>query len=173
MLSVTEIGTIHVAFAVAAMASGAVVLTKPKGTRFHRRTGRVYALSMVALNVTALMIYRLFGHFGPFHVLALVSLISVVLGVIPVFLRRPKDRWLDVHYGFITGSYLGLIAAFAAEIAVRVPAIRPRSGAAFAVVVIGASLLICVLGGYLIARGKRTTLARFTTGRFRAAAAAR
>jgi len=157
----SNVGIVHVIFAVAAMASGAIVLLRTKGTQFHRYMGWVYAFSMLALNATALMIYRLFGTFGPFHVLALISLAFVIAGIIPAWTRRPKDRWLQRHYRFMAESYLGLIAAFAAEITVRVPAIRPQSMAMFAALVMGGSLLVGLIGGPLIKRGKRTTLARY------------
>ncbi len=155
------LGVIHVGFSLIAILSGAIVLFSEKGTRFHKRMGWVYAAAMVCLNATALMIYRLFGHFGPFHVLALFSLATLAAGIVPVALRRPRDRWIERHYSFITGSYIGLIAALAAEITVRVPAIRPGSGAAFAALVIGSSAIVGLGGGLLSARGKRTTLARF------------
>jgi uncharacterized membrane protein len=161
----SDLGMAHVAFAMVAMGTGALILARPKGTRSHRRIGRVYTLSMLGLNATALMIYRLFGYFGPFHVLALISLFTVIAGVIPVLLRRPKDRWIEVHYRFITGSYVGLIAALAAEIAVRVPATHHRPGLVFAALVIVPSLVVGFIGGALISRGRRTTLARFTARR--------
>ena len=157
----TNVGSVHVAFSVSAIISGAIVLFANKGTVFHRWMGRVYVVGMLGLNVTALMIYRLFGGFGPFHVLALLSLGSIAAGIIPVWMRRPKDRWLQRHYQFITGSYLGLIAALVAEIVVRVPAIRPQSGMMFAALVIGGSLFVGIIGGPMIERGKRTTLARY------------
>ncbi|HXG70526.1 MAG TPA: DUF2306 domain-containing protein [Gemmatimonadaceae bacterium] len=156
----TNVGHVHVAFSVSAIISGAIVLFANKGTVFHRWMGRVYVVGMLGLNVTALMIYRLFGVFGPFHVLALLSLGFIAAGIIPVWTRRPKDRWLQRHYRFITGSYLGLIAALVAEIAVRVPAIRPQSGMMFGAMVIGGSLFVGIIGGPMIERGKRTTLAR-------------
>lgn len=83
-------GAVHLLFAIAALASGLFIVLRRKGTRTHRRVGRVYALSMIGLNVTALMIYRLTGTFGPFHVAALVSLLTIVGGVLPALRRRPR-----------------------------------------------------------------------------------
>ena len=51
-----------------------------------------------SLNVTALMIYRLFGTFGPFHVAALVSLATLAAGVVTVVRRRPARTWVEHHY---------------------------------------------------------------------------
>lgn len=75
-------GVVHVAFAVIAMAAGGVVFLIPKGTQLHRALGYAYVVSMLGLNVTALMIYRLFGSFGVFHYLALFSLLTVAAGFV-------------------------------------------------------------------------------------------
>jgi uncharacterized membrane protein len=76
-------GFVHIALAVAALASGLAVALLPKGTRRHRLLGRVYVASMLGLNLTALAIYNLFGVFGPFHVAALISLATVAAGWVP------------------------------------------------------------------------------------------
>ncbi len=64
------------------MATGAVVVFNRKGTVFHRYCGRVYLATMLVLNISALSIYQLWGHFGPFHVAAVISLFTVMMGVI-------------------------------------------------------------------------------------------
>ena len=45
-----------------------------KGTGVHRLVGFVYALTMFGVLGSAMLIYNLTGDFGPFHILALVSL---------------------------------------------------------------------------------------------------
>ena len=77
---------------------------------------------MVLMNVTALSIYDLFGGFGPFHWLALLSLVTTLTGFVPAWLRRP-DRWLDIHARCMSWSYPGLMAAFVSEIGARVPGV--------------------------------------------------
>jgi len=72
---------------------------------------------MVILTVSSLAIYRLPGHFEPFHALALFSLATVVGGVVPALRRRPG--WLMAHYWSMAWSYLGLLAAACSEIVVR------------------------------------------------------
>ena len=52
-----------------------------QGDLTHRRFGWLLAGSLLGVNVTALFIYNLTGEFGPFHVFAIVSLASVLLGV--------------------------------------------------------------------------------------------
>ena len=103
-----------------ALLSGLGVVVRPKGTRLHKRIGWVYAASMLALNATALMIYDLFGGFGPFHVAALVSLLTLLAGMGVAILRRPKKTWVTHHAYWMSWSYVGLLAAAASEVVTRI-----------------------------------------------------
>ena len=73
-------GLVHSLLGVAALLLGLAVLLRRKGTPVHRRIGQAYVVSMLFLNVTALMIYDLSGRFGPFHIASLISLITVGAG---------------------------------------------------------------------------------------------
>ena len=55
----TLLGTLHVGFGLAAIASGAAVLLRRKGTASHRRLGWAYAAAMLGLTGSAMLIYRL------------------------------------------------------------------------------------------------------------------
>jgi uncharacterized membrane protein len=149
------LGWFHVVCALVALASGAVVLRRRKGTRWHRRTGWVYDGSMLLLNGTALMIYRLTGSFGMFHVGAIFSLATVGMGVAAAVRRRPAGGWLERHYWWMTYSYVGLLAAAVAEVATRTPGFR------FWWAVIVASALVLGVGGWMIRRGAAASLAPF------------
>jgi uncharacterized membrane protein len=151
----TPIAQLHVLLGLVALISGAVVFFNTKGTKFHRRVGYVYVLSMVGLNVTALMIYRLFGGFGVFHWLALGSLVTIIGGFIPAYRKKPAT-WMRIHFRWMCGSYVGLAAATASEIVVRVPprgfiASRPM----FFALIFLASSAVGIAGGYLISRYAR------------------
>jgi uncharacterized membrane protein len=148
------LGWFHIVCALVAMASGAAVLLRRKGTRSHRRLGWVYVGSMLALNGTALMIYRLFGGFGPFHVAAVFSLATVLGGIVPAYRRRPAN-WLERHYAWMAWSYVGLCAAAVAEVGTRVP------GFQFWWAVIIGSLLVIGGGGMMIRRSQAAVLAPF------------
>lgn len=137
-------GLVHALLGIAALLFGLVVVLRRKGTRAHRRTGQAYVLSMLFLNVTGLMIYDLYGRFGPFHVAAAISLATVVAGFVPVYLRRPRMSWMAVHAIFMGWSYVGLLAAFISEIAVRVPGVR------FGTAVIVTTALVMAGGALLI-----------------------
>ncbi len=155
----STIGTIHTALAVIALAAGMAIFTIAKGTNRHRMIGYIYVAGMVGLNLTALMIYRLFGRFGPFHVFAIISLVTLVVGFLPALTKRPKQTWLDRHYNWILWSYVGLVAGAAAEFLTRVP-IFNRSGVGFAIGVFVASTVIISIGASIIHRRKETIVAR-------------
>lgn len=135
---------VHVASGSVALVAGAAVLLRRKGDRLHRMLGRVYGVGMLALNLTALGIYRLFDGFGPFHVAALISLGTVIAGVGAA--RRRRAGWRHRHYYWMTSSYVGLMAATASEIVTRLP------DAPFGASVVAASSLVLVLGAILVAR---------------------
>ncbi len=73
----STLGTVDFVFAWVAMAAGAWVLLLPEGTRWHRTLGHLYVGEMVGLDVTALFLYRMTGRFGPFHVFAVIALITL------------------------------------------------------------------------------------------------
>ena len=112
-------GLAHLLVALGALALGLAVVLSRKGTRSHRWLGRAYVLLMLALNASALMIFELFGGFGPFHWMALASLAVVLVGYLSA--RSRSAGWLPRHAYFMTGSYVGLVAAAVAEVAGRVP----------------------------------------------------
>jgi uncharacterized membrane protein len=139
-----RLGIAHSALACVALALGAIVVLRRKGDRLHRTIGHLYVASMLGTNITALNIYDLFGQFGPFHVAAIVSLATVVAGMIPVVTRRPRGRWFETHAYFMGWSYVGLLAAAAAEAAVRLPA------APFGPAALAATLLVTLAGALFI-----------------------
>ncbi len=169
----TLLGQIHLASAFAAIVVGAIVLlVRPKGARLHRQLGWLYVLAMLTVNITALLIYRLFGGFGPFHAMAIVSLVGVLMGTVTARrARRSREtRRTDVrpglveaHYLWMTWAYVGLIAAFASETITRYPAFRPvlGGGRLFGVAVAAATFVIVGIGSQWIRRRKTATLAPF------------
>jgi uncharacterized membrane protein len=112
-------GLVHLVCSFLALASGVLVFFRPKAGAVHRRLGYVYAVSMLGVNVTALLIYRLTGRFNFLHAFALLSLTGIVLGLRHAVTRRPRETWLASHYYWMTWSYAGLIAALVAESGTR------------------------------------------------------
>lgn len=135
------ISWLHVGSALVAMVLGAFVLLRCKGDGLHRRSGYAYGASMLLVNLSAFGLYRLFGTFGPFHVAAVVSLLTLIAGIRPALGRPRAPNWLQHHMVYMYWSVLGLYAAFFSEVMVRVPL-----GASFTKAVAGATVATMVLG---------------------------
>lgn len=136
------LGLAHFITALAAIVTGAVVVLRPKGTRFHKGLGRVYFATMLVVNLSALSIYDLFDGFGPFHVAAIISLASVLLGVQSAW-RRHRN-WRIAHAYWMSWSYVGLLAAAVSESATRYLALPfgwTVAVATFATIGIGATII--------------------------------
>jgi hypothetical protein len=88
------------------------------------------------------MDYELYGYFGPFHWMALISLATIVFAHLAVV--RKELGWRQKHAYLMAWSYVGLIAAAVAETASRVP------GWSFGYSVIISSLIALFIGACLI-----------------------
>ena len=141
------IGLVHLITSILAMFFGAFVLLSKKGTKLHKSMGYAYTVSMLFVLVTALLIYRLFGKFGPFHIITVIGFVYIVGGILPAFFRFKS--WLKYHVYFMYWSVVGLYAAFVAEVAVRVP-----NSPFWWMVGIG-TLVVTIIGGLLYAKHKR------------------
>jgi len=153
------LGTVHMIFSLIAIGAGAAVVMNAKGTRWHRTLGHIYATSMVGVIVTAFSIYDLTGNFGPFHVAASLSAVTLSAGLYFVLARRPKYNWIEWHAHWMSWSYIGLIAALAAESLTRF--VMPRAAplleelalwSVFWGLVILASFGVIAVGWWLINR---------------------
>src|SRR5689334_15298361 len=138
----------HLVSAISALIFGLCVFLSKKGTRLHKQFGYAYVFNMLGLNISALFIYRLTGHFGPFHGAAFASLLTLLAGFTAAYLRLPQGRWLELHYEFMNWSYVGLVAAGVSEAATRLPS------APFWPAVFVGTVIVFLMGGNLIARGR-------------------
>ena len=153
----STLGVVHVTFSLIALGAGAVVVMNTKGTRWHRTFGHIYATSMVGLIVTAFLIYDLTGNFGPFHVAASLSAVTLVGGLYHVLARRPRYNWIARHAAWMSWSYIGLIAALVAESLTRfvmpraVPFLEEQAlWSVFWGLVVVASFGVMVVGWWLV-----------------------
>ena len=142
------LSSFHILSAISALIFGLCVFLTKKGTRLHKQFGYAYFFNLLGLNISALFIYRLTGHFGPFHAAALASLLTLMAGFTAAYLRLPQGRWLELHYEFMNWSYVGLIAAGVSEATTRLPSTPFWSA------VVGGTLVVFLIGGSLIARGR-------------------
>lgn len=155
-----DIGAAHFFAACASLALGLVVLLLRKGTKLHRALGLLYAFAMLTVNGTALMLYHMTGHFGVFHVLALISLSGLVYGVVAAIFRW-RD-WLVSHYHAMSGSYVGLLAAACGEAMVRVPALHVRTAPVAIAIGVGMAIAFAIGGRIVIRRLRPSVLARLS-----------
>lgn len=115
-------GLIHFICSIIALVTGLLVLITAKGTVRHKRIGYVYAVSMIVLNLTAFMIFRLYGKFGLFHWFAVLSSLTLFAGLYPVITKKSKNYVLT-HFNFMYWSVIGLYCALMAEVFSRLPKI--------------------------------------------------
>lgn len=153
-------GLIHLVAGILALVLGLMMIVMKKGTSIHRKIGYAYVVSMAVLIISSFGIYRLFGKFGLFHALALVSTFSLVAGMWPMFKRVRVARDYETHFSRMYFSVVGLYAAFAAESFVRVP----RFGG-FWQAVAWASVLIFVCCFVVFVRMRPVWSAKFGKGR--------
>jgi uncharacterized membrane protein len=108
--------TVHAALAVAALALGAAVLARPKGTASHKLLGRSWAVLMAAVALSSFWIFEIRGGAGPspIHLLSVWTLVS--LGLAVWFIRRGNVR---AHRGFMIGTFIGLAGAGIGTLAPR------------------------------------------------------
>ena len=115
------LGAIHTLSATVALIFGMMVLLKKKGTTTHRILGYIYFVSMLALNITAIPITNMTGSIGLFHVFVAISLPTILIAIYFPLFGRTHSNWMLRHFEFMYWSYVGLIAAFIAEVLVRLP----------------------------------------------------
>lgn len=112
-----DLGTAHVAAAAAALVLGLAVLARRKGDRWHVGLGRVYVVAMLAVSVPVLFVYEMTGGPGPFHVLAVVSLLTTGLGWAAVRRRGPARSRVVAHGTLMVWSWIGVVTAGLAQLA--------------------------------------------------------
>ncbi len=122
---ISLIGWLHTAVCVAAMAAGAVALCTRKGSARHRRCGRWYVGTMIAAQLTALLIYTGEG-FRIFHWLAVIALLLVALGAIAAP-RQARLPWFLAHVSGMVWSYYLLVGGAVNEAFLRLPVLWPVS----------------------------------------------
>lgn len=111
------VGAVHVVAACTAMAVGIAVLSRRKGDGWHVGLGRVYVTGMLVVNVAALLSYEATGRPGPFHVLAVISIVTTLLGWLSLRGRRRGVRAVAAHASFMTWSWIGVVTAGLAQLA--------------------------------------------------------
>jgi uncharacterized membrane protein len=105
----------HASGATLALALGAVVvLRRRKGDVLHRRLGRVWVVAMYWTVISSFWVRKLNpGHLSWIHGLSAFTFITLTVAVWAALTHR-----VDLHKGFVLGSYFGLLGAFLGAVAV-------------------------------------------------------
>lgn len=166
-------GLVHTVMAFAAMLLGGLIFLRPKGGAPHRRLGYAYAICMLGVIVTSFAMYNLTGRFNGLHGAAIASAMTLGFGLLHAISRKPAGLWYDFHYYWMSWSFIGLIAAFVAELATRVamPLVVARFGRSSLTgfwCVVGAATLLVVLVGYrFVVKHRPTSSSRGRPGTLR------
>lgn len=143
MFAFSNLGWFHLICAVVAMITGLMVVFNTKGTKFHKKVGYVYVVSMLLLNISSFFLMN-FGGFSIFHFFAIVSLVTVFGGMYAVY--KKYKNWIYQHYYFMSWSVVGLYCAFWSEVGTRF--VKNMQEFWWAVVV--ATLLTTFIGAIII-----------------------
>ncbi|MEQ9297909.1 MAG: DUF2306 domain-containing protein [Cyclobacteriaceae bacterium] len=116
----STIGGVHVVSSFIGLLTGAYILLAKKGTNVHKKTGYVFAVALLLVNISALFIYDFNdGSISVFHCLIPISLFFLIYGMYPMLRKTQKKIRLNRHIIGMNGAALGLWAAGATEYFVR------------------------------------------------------
>ena len=121
-------GLMHFIASLFALLLGTFILILQKGTSTHKIIGKLYVLTMLVLLITAFMTYRLFGKWGIFHWMAVISTVTLLCGIIPISIKRPVNNYVLLHFSFMYWSIIGVYGAFVSETLVRIPKVVVEGG---------------------------------------------
>ncbi|UOR06138.1 hypothetical protein MUN82_03335 [Hymenobacter aerilatus] len=71
---------------------------------------------MALMLTTAFGVYRLYHAFGVFHYAALLTLVTLLAGMVPVLTKKPTSQWLAWHYYGMYWSIMELYVGLVAEV---------------------------------------------------------
>jgi uncharacterized membrane protein len=144
----TTAGLIHTALAGLCIILGLAQLMQRKGGAMRRVLGYVFVCAMVMADLSALAVPQ--SGFSLLHLRAIVNLVCIAAATLPM-LRRPRETdWMSVRYRWMAGAYLGLVAAAATELVVRIVPFTARAQVWTATAVVTG--LTAAVGCFLIGR---------------------
>ena len=111
---------IHTAFSVIALLLGIIFLS-PKGTKKHKTMGYLYIFSMMVCLITSFGLFSLWGSFGIYHALSIVSFLTLMIALYFPLFGRKKKNWIEHHLIWMGYSYVGLVMAAGSHLFSVVP----------------------------------------------------
>jgi uncharacterized membrane protein len=132
--NISLLGWFHSAACIVALVTGAWNLVMPKGTALHRRVGRTYVYTMLAVNLSVFAVYHFdIAHFRPFaggantfgifHWEAVGTLLLLGLGIYAAP-RQGRAVWAYAHPLAMVLTYYMLVGGLINELFVRVIVLR-------------------------------------------------
>ncbi|WP_371395886.1 DUF2306 domain-containing protein [Fretibacter rubidus] len=109
----SPLGAFHFLCAIGALVLGPFIMIRPKGTHLHRWIGRIWAVMMTVIIISALSMYDMTGYPNLFHFFALVSLVTLsrALWAIWSYKRTHNPKRLNAHQHSMVWAYFGLFMA--------------------------------------------------------------
>lgn len=106
-------GSLHFAAALIALILGPIIMFRRKGDKTHRWLGRIWAICMLCITVSALVMYDMLGRPNLFHFFAIVSLATLIPGVwsIRKYKKSRNPAHLLTHQYCMVWAFFGLAAA--------------------------------------------------------------
>ena len=147
----TALIVVHALGASLALLLGAVNLVRtPKGGRAHRIVGRVWVISMYWTILSSFFIRRLNpGGFSWIHGLSVFTFVTLTIGLWAALTGR-----IQIHRGFMRGSYFGTVGAFIGATVVPQRAI-PQLAAHHPMLLAAAALGLGALAWAIVALSRR------------------
>jgi|ERR1700757_2262849 len=149
MLGLSELGIIHTAISLVALAAGAIALIRDKKIVWTNVPGKIYVITTALTCLTSFGIYR-HGGFGAPHVLSVLTLLLLLVALLggkyTTLLGRVTPYVVVVAYTF---TYLFHLVAGVTETLTRVPVAAPWASSPAdpkLKVVLGLVFLLFVIG---------------------------
>jgi len=96
---------IHLITVLPALITGVYILASKKGTRIHKRLGRVWAGLMLITAIDSFFIQK-DGSFSWIHILSCVSISSILLALWAI-----RNGHSGIHQRFMLGAFIGVVVA--------------------------------------------------------------
>src|SRR5262245_31734014 len=122
-LDLLPLGWLHFVASLVALAVGALVLLRPKGTPVHKLRGRIYVVAILVTSVTALGIYRVGGFFFA-HWFGVAALIVTTAGIAAAHFKLPQTGWMHLHLTCMLASCYILVGGGVNELFLRIDFLR-------------------------------------------------
>ncbi|WP_371185392.1 DUF2306 domain-containing protein [Thalassotalea maritima] len=152
----STLGGFHTLSAIVALITGAMVFLRKKGNAQHKVYGYTYVVAMLALNISAIPLQNLFDGLGWFHLFIVISLPYIIWGMYYPLFARSNPNWMVNHFEILSYSYIGLCAAFIAEVVVRLPLQAMVGNVNQFIIGVFVIAFICAVMGYRVIRSYKT-----------------